>query len=145
MAIANHPVNTLAGISLPRGVAWPNRRQHPLIGQQLIRMLDGSIDQYAQANSGVGQLITLTIALPACYLTQAQYAALHAQAAIPGANYTLAWGDYVNNTWNTTNYIVIFDYQSGAAIDVTRFIGTVASEGGRIEYFTGQINLLRIA
>lgn len=145
MALPNHPAHSLAGIALPRGVVWPNRYQRQFIGQQLIRMLNGSIDQYAQANNGIGQPVTLQIALPASYLSQSQYDALQTKADVVGASYTLAWGDY-SSVWSTTDYTVIFDFQQGAAIDVQRQIVRLSSAAGALTpIYTGQINLLRIA
>lgn len=144
MALPNHPVNTLAGIALPRGVAWQNRFEYPVIGQKLVRMLDGSLDQYVQANHGVGQPITLLITLPLCYFTKAQYDAMQAKADVAGATYTFTWGYYAGS-WTTTDYGVIFDFQNGAAVNVIGQNRFVYSAGKRIDIYTGQINLLRVS
>lgn len=144
MSIANHPVNSLGGVALPRGVNWLNRYQHPVQGQTLIRMLDGGVDQYAQDNP-MGRSIVLEIARPACYLSLAQMQSLQALEASVGTQYTLAWGDYTTS-WATTNYTVIFDFSNGPAISMSPGeVKHVSSVGADALIFEGTINLLTVA
>lgn len=132
--------HTLGGVALPSGVRWVDRRNHPLVGQQLRRSLAGTIDSYSVAIDQ-GQPITLVIERPFSWIYEQRLADLRALSLVLDAQYVLSWTvDEV-----ATEYTVIFDHSEVPAMEF-RHIDTIGGLPSLIDrgLYEGTIHLLII-
>lgn len=132
--------HTLGGVALPSGTRWVDRRNHPLVGQQIRRALAGNIDSYSVAIDQ-GQPVTLSIERPFSWVYADRLDALRTLSLVLDAQHVLHW------VWDETptDYTIIFDHSEGPALEFNH-IDTVDGTPSRIDrgLYEGTIRLLII-
>ena len=108
---------TLDSLELPSGLMWADEFADDSVMQAVRRRLNGALSIYPRGNVA-GRPITLQA--PADHwLTRAQAEALAAMAVVPGATYTLTFGDRAGSP----SFSVVFRHNDPPALELAPMIG----------------------
>lgn len=123
----------LNGITLSKDIMWSDRENYTTVAQETKRTLGGNLVIFTGSIVG-GRPITLTADKETGWLTKTQVDAVRALSEIPGATYTLVYGDFTTS--------VMFRNEEPPAFSANPLIERTNHD--TTDYFTCVIKLMEI-